>query len=63
MEKKEEKIEVIPRITKSSSGCLHGVNKCDDNGIFFNHDHIPTDLTREILTRLPAKSIVRFRCV
>jgi len=53
MEKREEKKREIQRITKSSSTC---------NGVS-SDEYIPIDLTREILMRLPAKSIVRFRCV
>ncbi|XP_023633670.1 putative F-box protein At4g21240 [Capsella rubella] len=63
MGKGEEKIQVIHRITKSSSACFHGDNKYDNNEVFSGRDHIPLDLTREILIRLPAKSISRFRCV
>ncbi|KAL9286618.1 putative F-box domain-containing protein [Arabidopsis thaliana] len=53
MEKREEKKREIQRITKSSSTC---------NGVS-SDEYIPIDLTWEILMRLPAKSIVRFRCV
>lgn len=61
----EPKTKEIHGTTQSLFTCFHGDNECDDrarNGVF-SADHIPIDLTREILMRLPAKSIVRFRCV
>ncbi|KAL1202962.1 putative F-box protein [Cardamine amara subsp. amara] len=66
MEKGQEEIKEIHRTTKSSSNCFHGDNECDDdrtrNGVFSAYE-IPIDLTREVLMRLPAKSIMRFRCL
>lgn len=61
METREEKKKEIHRITKSSSTCFHGDDRAG-NGVS-SDEYIPIDLTREILIRLPAKSIVRFRCV
>lgn len=65
MENVEAKTKEIHGTTQSLFTCFHGDNECDDrarNGVF-SADHIPIDLTREILMRLSAKSIVRFRCV
>ncbi|XP_010451172.1 PREDICTED: putative F-box protein At4g21240 [Camelina sativa] len=60
----EEKTKEIHRTTTQSlSTSFHGDNKSDDDEVFSDHKYIPVDLTRDILMRLPAKSILRFRCV
>ncbi|XP_019086218.1 PREDICTED: putative F-box protein At4g21240 [Camelina sativa] len=63
MEKRDEKLKVIHRIKNSLSDCFHGDDKYENDKISSDHEYIPIDLTREILMRLPAKSILRFHCV
>ncbi|KAL9295440.1 putative F-box domain-containing protein [Arabidopsis thaliana] len=49
MERREEKTKDI-HVTRTAQPCPHA-------------DWIPFDLTREILLRLPSKSLMRFQCV
>ncbi|XP_010451171.1 PREDICTED: putative F-box protein At4g21240 [Camelina sativa] len=63
MAKGDENLKVIHRIKNSSSAYFHGDDKYDNTEKNSDHEYIPIDLTREILMRLPAKSILRFRCV
>lgn len=50
--------------SKQSEVDTRGEEDEDKDGVCnLAHDHIPLDLTVEILTRLPAKSLKRFQCV
>ncbi|CAA7057320.1 unnamed protein product [Microthlaspi erraticum] len=50
--------------SKQDEVAMRGSEDEDKDGLCnIAHDHIPLDLTVEILTRLPAKSLKRFQCV